>query len=86
MFFAYCQISNISRTKSQHLNVGRLGLQLSLSNSLKPGVKSIMKMSALLQLHTPAIYNHTIFIGFMLFFRISMGFWLDLNTSFFNFL
>ena len=32
------------RTKSQNLDVSRLVLQLSLSNPLKPGVKSRMKM------------------------------------------
>ena len=36
--------SNIGRIKSQHLNVSRLVLQLSLSNPLKPRVKSRMKM------------------------------------------
>ena len=35
----YSQTSNISRTKSQHLNISRLVLQLSLSNPFKPGVK-----------------------------------------------
>ena len=35
----YRKISNISGTKSQNLNVSRLGLQLSLCNILKPGVK-----------------------------------------------
>ena len=40
----YRPISNISRTKSQNLNVSRLVLQLSLRNRLKPGVKSRMKM------------------------------------------
>ena len=40
----YHQISNISGTKSQNLNVCRLVLQLSLHNLLKPGVKSRMKM------------------------------------------
>ena len=40
----YCQISNISRTKSQNLHISRLVLQLSLPNSLKPGVKWKMKM------------------------------------------
>ena len=44
----HSQSSNISRTKFQNLDVSRLVLQLSLLNSLKPGV---MKMSALLQLH-----------------------------------
>ena len=33
------KISNISRTKSQNLNVSRLGLQLSLRNIFKPSVK-----------------------------------------------
>ena len=53
----YCQTSNISHTKSQHLNVSRLILQLSLPNPLQPGVKSRMKMEseqrrqAMLQLH-----------------------------------
>ena len=40
----YHQTSNISRIKSQNLNVSRLVLQLSLPNPLKPGVKSRMKM------------------------------------------
>ena len=40
----YRKISNIRRTKSQNLNVSRLVLQLSLSNPMKPGVKSKMKM------------------------------------------
>ena len=40
----YRQTSNISRTKSQNLNVSRLVLQLSLPNPLKPGIKSRMKM------------------------------------------
>ena len=43
-FFKYRQISNISRTKSQNLNVSRIVLQLSLPNPLKPGVKSRMKV------------------------------------------
>ena len=53
----YFQISDISRTKSQNLNVSRLVLQLSLCNILKPGVKSRMKMlleqcwEATLELH-----------------------------------
>ena len=40
----YRQISNISHTKSQNLNVSCLVLQLSLSNPMKPGVNSKMKM------------------------------------------
>ena len=40
----YRKISNISHTKFQDLNVSRLVLSLSLSNPLKPGVKSRMKM------------------------------------------
>ena len=40
----YRQTSDIRRTKSQHLNVSRLVLQLSLPSPLKPGVKSRMKM------------------------------------------
>ena len=35
---------HIRRTKSQILTHARLALQLSLSNSLEPGVKSRMKM------------------------------------------
>ena len=51
----YRQTSNIRWTKSQHLNAS-LTLQFSLSNPLKPGVKSRMNMWleqrwALLQLH-----------------------------------
>ena len=42
--WTYRKISNISRTKSQNLNVSRLVLQLSLPNPMKPGVKSRMKM------------------------------------------
>ena len=38
------QISNISHTKSQNLNVSHLVLQLSLPNPLKPSVKWRMKM------------------------------------------
>ena len=40
----YRKVSNIRRTKSQNLNISRLGLQLSLRNILKPGVKWRMKM------------------------------------------
>ena len=40
----YSKISNISRTKSQNLNDSPLVLRSSLSNPLKPGVKSRMKM------------------------------------------
>ena len=40
----YRQISNISRTEAQNLNVSRLVLQLSLPNLFTPGVKSTMKM------------------------------------------
>ena len=40
----YRKIYNISHTKSQNLNVSRLVFKLSLSNLLKPGVKSKMKM------------------------------------------
>ena len=38
------KISDIRRTKFQNWNVANLVLQLSLPNSLKPGVKQIMKM------------------------------------------
>ena len=40
----YRQVSNIRRTKSQHLNDSRTVLRLSLPNPLKPDVKSRMKM------------------------------------------
>ena len=40
----YCQISNISGTKSQNLCVSHLVLQLSLPYPLKSGVKLRMKM------------------------------------------
>ena len=40
----YCQVSNIRRTKSQHLKDSRTVLRLSLPNPLKPDVKSRMKM------------------------------------------
>ena len=53
----YRQTSNISRTKSQNVNVSCVVLQLSLPSPLKPGAKSRMKMllehrrQAMLQLH-----------------------------------
>ena len=40
----YRNISNIRGTKSQNLNVSRLGLQLFLCNIFKPKVKWRMKM------------------------------------------
>ena len=40
----YRQVSNIRRTKSQHLKDPRAVLRLSLPNPLKPDVKSRMKM------------------------------------------
>ena len=40
----YRQTSSISLTESQHFNVSRRVLQLSLSNPPKPGVKSRMKI------------------------------------------
>ena len=40
----YCQTSYISGTKSRHLNVSRLVLQLSLPSPLKTDVRSRMKM------------------------------------------
>ena len=42
--FNYHEISDISGTKSQNSNISCLGLQLSLHNILKPGVKWRMKM------------------------------------------
>ena len=53
----YRQVSNIRRTKSQHLKDSHTVLRLSLPNPLKPDVKSRMKMwleqrrQAMLQLH-----------------------------------
>ena len=44
IIYIYHQISNISHTKYQNLNVSPLVLQLSLPNLLQPGVKSRMKM------------------------------------------
>ena len=44
MTSTYRQVSNIRRTKSQHLKDSRTVLQLSLPNPLKPDVKSRMKM------------------------------------------
>ena len=41
---AYRKISNIKQTKSQNLDVSRIGLQLHMCNILKPSVKSGMKM------------------------------------------
>ena len=43
-FAIYHQTTNIRRTKFQNFNVSRLVLQLLLPNSLKPGIKSRMKM------------------------------------------
>ena len=43
-FITYRQVSNIRRTKSQHLKDYRNVLRLSLPNPLKPDVKSRMKM------------------------------------------
>ena len=40
----YRQVSNIRRTKSQHLKDSRTVLRLSLPNHLKPDVKLRMKM------------------------------------------
>ena len=44
VIYNYRKVSNIRRTKCQHLNDSRLVLQLSEPNPLKPSVKSIMKM------------------------------------------
>ena len=44
LFWIYRQVSNIRRTKSQHLKYSRTVLWLSLPNPLKPDVKSRMKM------------------------------------------
>ena len=41
---AYHQVSNIRHTESQNLDVSHFGLQLSLCNISKPGVKLKMKM------------------------------------------
>ena len=44
VYSKYRKTSNISRTKSQNLNVSCILLQLSSLNPLKPGVKFRMKM------------------------------------------
>ena len=44
LYDMYRKVSNIRRTKCHNLNDSRLVLQLSVSNPLKPSVKSIMKM------------------------------------------
>ena len=44
MVSTYRKIFKIRHTKSQTLNVSRLGMQLSLRNILKPSVKWRMKM------------------------------------------
>ena len=44
LYINYRQISNISNTNTQNINVSRLVLQLSLPKLLKPGFKSRMKM------------------------------------------
>ena len=41
---SYRQVSNIRRTKSQHLKDSRIALRLSLPNPLKPDVGSRTKM------------------------------------------
>ena len=43
-YLQYRQVSNIRRTKPQHLKDSRTVLRLSLLNPLKPDVKSRMKM------------------------------------------
>ena len=43
-FKKYRQVSNIRRTKSQHLKDSGTVLRMSLPNPLKPDVKSKMKM------------------------------------------
>ena len=40
----YRKVSNIRRTQNQNLNDSRFNMQLPLSNPLKPGVESRMKM------------------------------------------
>ena len=42
--FTYHQVSNIRRTKSQHLKDSRTVLWLPLPNTLKPDVESRMNM------------------------------------------
>ena len=59
----YHKTSSISRTKFQNLNVSCILMQLSSLNSLKPGVKLIMKMllkqgrQAMLRLHVHLSYQ-----------------------------
>ena len=43
-YYTYRQTFDISRPKSQNINVSRLILQMSLSNPLKPGAQSSMKI------------------------------------------
>ena len=44
MYYKYRQVSNIRRTKPQHLKDFRTVLRLSLSKPLKPDIKARMKM------------------------------------------
>ena len=89
--YMYRQNSNIRCTKSQHLNVSHLVLQLSLCNILKPGDKSRMKMyleqhrQAMLQLH-PSDQQYWCLLRCGLYWRFygicEMGpFWCDLLRS-----
>ena len=60
------QTSNIRRAKSQNLNVSLVDLQLTLSNTWKPGVKSRMKMLLEQRLLYQRCYGNYIWIIVML--------------------
>ena len=53
----YHQISNISCTESQYLNVSRLTLQLTLCNLLKPGVQNEYVVGAVLTSAAPTTFQ-----------------------------
>ena len=82
--YMYRQVSNIRRTKSQHLKDSRTVLRLSLPNPLKPDVKS--RMLALLQLHLsdPQCYcllRCTYIRGFMVLLMSEISQKLKISTS-----
>ena len=70
---SYRQVSNIRRTKSQHLKDSRTVLWLSLPNPLKPDVKSRMMLleqcrQAMLQLHLSDRQSYCL-LGCVLYYR-----------------
>ena len=56
----YRKISKISRTKSQNLNVPRLGMQFSWCNILKPSVQEGCPLSSKTVRSTSTSYHHLI--------------------------